>query len=702
MKTIRQSWIGKQLNLLNITRLIANSGIFDREWYRALYPDVKGTGALWHYVTRGGIQGRKPHPLFEGGWYLSQNPDVARSRVNPLAHYLLRGAAEGRDPNPFFDSDWYLQQYADVATANLNPLSHYILHGAAEGRNPSLQFDAQAYAREQLGGDPVGTNPLIHFIQHGWGLAKRKAPGSPGHPRRRQIAPSELAKDDTRAPTVLEATDTPHMTVGPEEFIAAGKSAWDAYGSSRLRQLLASTARLGVTQVPNPEVSILLVLFNRAHLSLMCLESIIKNADVPYELIVVDNNSTDDTSYLLDHLDGARVVSNQTNLGFGTACMQAAHLARSEYLCFLNNDALLMPGSLSAAVRNFHRDPMVGAVGGKLLFSDGRLQESGCILWSDATAWGLGRNHDPDLPEFNFRRLVDYCSGAFLVTRGKLFSESGGFDSIYQPAYYEDTDYCISLWSAGYRVVYEPRAVIAHYESASSEGPDKAKSLIAHNQEGFAAKWKDFLRGQYFRVGDNILSARVSVRAEGKRVLYITDGVADSKVGSGDPRAGNVLNGLVMLGHQVTCLTEERCARLPHLLPSEIEFRDGDLCDRLLIEDWRHFDVVWCTRPAAISHLIQWGFHWCDSRPRIVYEIAAGYANRDLRDESASSLWDAVDPLLADACDIVLVSSQAEADALRRSGLSKVGILSSSISAASPHATTDQERFLQALAGVIG
>ena len=213
MKTIRQSWIGKQLNLLNITRLIANSGIFDREWYRALYPDVKGTGALWHYVTRGGIQGRKPHPLFEGGWYLSQNPDVARSRVNPLAHYLLRGAAEGRDPNPFFDSDWYLQQYADVATANLNPLSHYILHGAAEGRNPSLQFDAQAYAREQLGGDPVGTNPLIHFIQHGWGLAKRKAPGSPGHPRRRQIAPSELAKDDTRAPTVLEATDTPHMTV---------------------------------------------------------------------------------------------------------------------------------------------------------------------------------------------------------------------------------------------------------------------------------------------------------------------------------------------------------------------------------------------------------------------------------------------------------------------------------------------------------
>ena len=79
--------------------------------------------------------------------------------------------------------------------------------------------------------------------------------------------------------------------------------------------------------------------------------------------------------------------------------------------------------------------------------------------------------------------------------------------------------------------------------------------------------------------------------------------------------------------------------------------------DSLLIEDWRHFDVVWCTRPAAISHLIQWGFHWCDSRPRIVYEIAAGYANRDLRDESASSLWDAVDPLLADACDIVLVLS---------------------------------------------
>ena len=64
--------------------------------------------------------------LFDSDWYLQQNPDVAKAGVNPLRHYLRRGAIEGRDPNPLFDSDWYLQQNPDVARAGVNPLVDYL------------------------------------------------------------------------------------------------------------------------------------------------------------------------------------------------------------------------------------------------------------------------------------------------------------------------------------------------------------------------------------------------------------------------------------------------------------------------------------------------------------------------------------------------------------------------------------------------
>jgi O-antigen biosynthesis protein len=74
--------------------------------------------------------------MFDGDWYLTQYPDVARAGLNPLLHFISFGAAEGRDPHPLFDTSWYLKQNPDVAAANMNPLEHYLKYGAAEGRAP--------------------------------------------------------------------------------------------------------------------------------------------------------------------------------------------------------------------------------------------------------------------------------------------------------------------------------------------------------------------------------------------------------------------------------------------------------------------------------------------------------------------------------------------------------------------------------------
>src|SRR3974390_1003096 len=127
--------------------------------------------------------------------------------------------------------------------------------------------------------------------------------------------------------------------------IRVAQAKWDARGQLRLDQLLAGSEILAIGNHDSPVVSIILVTRNKAHLTLLTVESILEHVSVPYELMIVDNGSDDRTHALLDKLQGARVLRNAVNAGFGPACMQAANVARGEYLCFLNNDALLSPGA---------------------------------------------------------------------------------------------------------------------------------------------------------------------------------------------------------------------------------------------------------------------------------------------------------------------------------------------------------------------
>ena len=150
------------------------------------------------------------------------------------------------------------------------------------------------------------------------------------------------------------------------------------------------------------------------------------------------------------------------------AANQGAALARGEFILFLNNDAEPMPGSLAALVDTLSQSPSIGAVGGKLVFPDGTLQEAGGIVWSDGACESYGRGQDPSAPEFCFERDVDFCSGAFFLTRRETFQGYGGFDERYRPAYYEDVDYCVRLWKDGLRVVYQPAAVAIHFEFGSA------------------------------------------------------------------------------------------------------------------------------------------------------------------------------------------------------------------------------------------
>lgn len=248
-----------------------------------------------------------------------------------------------------------------------------------------------------------------------------------------------------------------------------------------------------------PRVTVVIALWNRAELTLGALRSVCEQTDVSVDIVLVNNGSTDETPQLLEHVAGPTVLTNTTNLGFTLAANQGARAAHGELLLFQNSDAILHPGALQHLMNVLDSSDTIGAVGGKLIWPDGRLQEAGGIVRPDGSYENYGRGGDPFAAEYAFERDVDFCSGAMLLTRRDLFLRLGGFDERYQPAYYEDVDYCVRLWRDGLRVVYTPRAAATHVEFASSRSPDEAIRLQRERQAVFVSLHGDWIAQQAAR-----------------------------------------------------------------------------------------------------------------------------------------------------------------------------------------------------------
>jgi O-antigen biosynthesis protein len=381
----------------------------------------------------------------------------------------------------------------------------------------------------------------------------------------------------------------------------------------RLGEFLQSNSPLNLPRPTVPRLSILLVLHNRAELTLACLRSIQPCLrESAAEVILVDNASRDETSALLDRLQGATVIRNAENVGFPAAVNQAAQAAAGDFLLLLNNDTEVHGDSVRVALRFLAENRDVGAAGGRLVLLDGTLQEAGCTLWRKGHVLQYGRGEHPTAPEYLFQRDVDYCSAAFLMTRRELFHKMGGLDTAFSPGYFEDADYCVRLWRSGWRVVYLPDILVRHYENASSSCRNDVLHLYRRNHLIFTQKHADWLSWKCVSTITPRLRARSS-HDDGFKVLYLPTRSNDSSAIAG------IVGRLRGLSCFVTVYPVEQVCdlgdavglaalrpTLRHALPPDVEVLAGGSLDTLpeLLTDRRgYYDCVLASDPQVLEQV---------------------------------------------------------------------------------------------------
>jgi GT2 family glycosyltransferase len=440
--------------------LISPSPYFDPAEYRErLGPKAPAHGMLRHFLTEGAAAGIPVNPYFNHMWYAAQYPDVNPDPYLALRHFIILGDVEGRAAGPNFNGRLYRARYPDIAAAGVPPLWHFLLRGREEGRQVPADVAAEA-VMPAMRSIPVGLAAPVVPDDVAAGYAATRALLA----RARQNRIEAVVE---RPPEIFRTTD-----------------------------IAAAIKTLRFPPATKPRLSILIPVYNEIDYTVDCLLSVMHHApDVPFEVVLADDCSTDPDARLLAKVKNLVLVRQDTNQGFLRNCNIAFTRCRGDYVLLLNNDAQLLPDALSRMVAALAADATLGAVGPKLLYPNGRLQEAGCYIKPNGESGMIGLFADPAEPGYCYDRDVPYTSGAALMVRRDLVGETL-FDEGFRPAYCEDVDLCLRLRAAGHRVRYLHEAVVVHHLSVSTNRHSIARKMrtIVTNQQRLVDQWGELIR----------------------------------------------------------------------------------------------------------------------------------------------------------------------------------------------------------------
>ncbi len=513
------------------------SVFFDRAFYAALNADALAQGAdpLLHFLETGLGELRAPHPLIDPRFIVGRDPlilgeeptveglmdllafDLAdpspyfdlehysgqlvvtaseKPQGGLLRHFITSGARHGLTPNRWLDPRAYIRLYDDVPSDPYLATRHFVVFGDNAGRDPGPNFDADLYRRRYVDVADSAIAPLLHFLAYGRHEGRQATAEKPVP----ETGPARLLPVGQALPVDSETVQRADRDMRTRLAAARQRRKDDVRVKPvpllRAADPVAEARRLAFPPSVAPRVSILIPVFNEIDVTvecLMALQAADLGADV--EIVVADDASTDPDMAVLAEVRGLVLVRHPQNLGFLRSCNAAFARCRGAYVLLLNNDTQVQPGAVEALVAALDDDTELGAAGPKLLYPNGRLQEAGCFVRPNGESGMIGLFADPAEGGYSRDRDVAYCSGAALLVRRSALGETL-FDEAYRPAYCEDTDLCLRLIDAGYRIRYVHTAEVVHHLSVSSNRDSIARKLrgIAANQHRLLGRWGGLIR----------------------------------------------------------------------------------------------------------------------------------------------------------------------------------------------------------------
>jgi GT2 family glycosyltransferase len=464
-----------------------------------------------------------------------------------------------------------------------------------------------------------------------------------------------------------------------------------------------------VPHSPRPRASILLIAWRNAGVLERCLLALASGgcAGVDAEIVIILNDAEPDVAtFVRRQVAGVVVIASEIHLGFAGANNAAARAASGEFLVLLNDDTAPEPGWLEALVRAADRFPNAGAVGSRVMFPDGSLQEAGSILWSNGVTSGIGRGADERSFGCLAVREVDYCSGCSLLVRRATWNAIAGLSEEFFPSYYEDVDLCLAIQALGQAVLYTPESRVAHHESRSSRDERFKAFVFKRNGDLFRAKWAEHLAGcEPYKPTSRAARERAIVRASGvpRRLLVIDDWMPNAHLGAGFPRMRDTLGELAGRYAITLCVTHEvpkpdrALAELGIEIlrtPLEIELnREGVFYDAVMISRPLNFHrssaIVRRRQPqAALIYDAEALYHVRMSR---YAALESDPGRRGELQEKADAMRE-IEIRIASAADTIVSISEDEARFFRAENAAPVTVIRPTLSTASFGERTFRER----------
>jgi GT2 family glycosyltransferase len=236
--------------------------------------------------------------------------------------------------------------------------------------------------------------------------------------------------------------------------------------------------------------AILVLNWNGRSLLQTCLPLLLNQTVSNYEVVVVDNGSSDaSVSFVTEQFPQVRLIQNEKNLGFSRGINAGLRQISADVVVLLNNDVLVQPNWLAELLRPFQEDSQIGIIGSKLLYPDGTIQHLGAEL-----TYPLARSHHfhykkADVDELPAVQDVPYVTGAAMAVHRSVLTRVGLLDEMFHPFYYEEVDFCYRAKAAGFRVVVATQAVAVHDESVSmNKVQDLKLQTLQRNRYRFVLK----------------------------------------------------------------------------------------------------------------------------------------------------------------------------------------------------------------------